>query len=146
MQLRQQPTHSRLKFIDDYLEGTRRVEDKEYAFASLGMPESSYNRDKSTLSVLEENITIGVAPPSCTDPSSPTRHLPHLVTTLVNPPSQISDLESPTTSLSSASSLFSEAMLEESCLEYLPQKTPTCRDDAGVPGMGGVLSVSIVDS
>lgn len=147
MQLRQQPTHSRLKFINDYLQGAQRVEDKEYTFTSLGISESSYNRDKSTLSVLEENTSTGVASPSRTDLSSPSCHLPPLVISTLNPLSQSSDLDSPTTSLSSASSLCSEAMVEDSCPpKYLPQKMLTCRVDAEVPGMGDVIPVSVVDS
>lgn len=148
LQLRQQPTHSRLKFIDDYLEDARKGEDKEYSFTSPWIPESTHNRDNSTILVLAENITTCVASPSSTVPSSPRSHLPSLVTTThLLPFSQSSDLDSPTTSLSSASSLFSEVMIEDSCPpESLPQKISTSQDDAGAQNLGDLLSVSITDS
>ena len=116
LQLRQEPTHNRLKFIDDYLEDARRGGEKEYAFVELRIPESNtttHQRDKSTLSLHGGNVTTCVAPPSCTDHSSPSRHLSHPVTaTLIPTLSQSSDPDSLTISLSDASSLLSEAMVE----------------------------------
>ncbi len=145
LQLRQQPTHSRLKSIDDYLEGARRGEDKEYAFVSESNT-TTHKRDKSTLSVLGENITTCIASPSRTDPSSPGRHLSRPVTRTLTPTfSQCSDLSSPTTSSSGAPNLL--LVEEDSCLpEYLPQRTCTYRDGPDVPSSGGVLSVSIVEA
>lgn len=148
LQLRQQPTHTRLKLIDDYLEGARRGEDKEYTFVSLGMSESSTTTHKRDLSVLGENITTCVASPSSTAPSSPGHHLPRPVTTTLIPTfSQSSDLSSPTTSSSDASDLLPEAMVEDSCPhEYLSQRSCAYRDGSDVTSLGGVLSVSIVET
>jgi len=148
LQLRRQPTYSWLKFIDDYSEDAQRGKEKEHAFTSLAMLESTHKPDECTVPIPGENITTRIASPSCTDPGSPRCHLPRLITTTHNPPfSQSSDLDSPTPSLSTASSLFSEAMEEDSCPpEYLPQNTSACRDEAGVPSSGGVRSVSIAES
>lgn len=149
LQLRQQPAHSRLKFIDDYLEDARRAEDKVYSFESPWTPESTHNRDNTTIPELAENISTGVALPSSADPSSPRSHLPRLVTNIhIVPYSQISN-DSPTSFLSSVSSIFSEAMAEDSdsCPpESLIQKSSTSRDDAGVPSLGDPLSASMADS
>ncbi|KAI9441929.1 hypothetical protein H4582DRAFT_1426636 [Lactarius indigo] len=141
-QLRQQPTHSRLKFIDEYLEGARRGED---TFVSLGMPESSTTTHKLNRSVLGENTTTCVASPSSTAPSSPGHHLPRPITTTLIPTfSQSSDLGSPTTSSPVTPNLLPEAMVEDPCPpEYLSQRTCTYPD---VPSPGGVLPISIVET
>lgn len=149
-QLRQQPTHSRLKFIDDYLEDARRGGEKEYAFVPLVMQASNTTAregDKSTHSVLGEHIATRVASPSRSDPGSPSRHLPRLVTAaLISAFPQSTDLDSPTTSFSGTSNLLSEAMVEDSCPpEYLSQRNPAPRDDPDVPNSGGVLSLSLVE-
>ena len=149
LQFRQQPTHSRLKFIDDYLEDARRAEDKVYSFASPWTPEPTHNWDNTTIPELAENISTGVASPSSADPSSPRSRLPRLVTNIhIVPYSQISD-DSPTSFLSGVSSIFSEAMAEDSdsCPpESLIQKSSTSRDDAGVTSLGDSLSASMADS
>jgi len=95
--LRQQPTNSRLTFIDDYLESARRDQDKEYTSVSLG-PEPTHARDKSARPSPGENIPTGVTSPSCTDSGPPSRHLPCPVIAALILPSQSSDLDSPTNS------------------------------------------------